>query len=77
MNTPVNLFLFGMPRSGTKLLRELLNSHEEIFIPMAESHFIPLFYKKFGKIIDFSNSEVRSNIKKDIEKSLFIFYLKS
>lgn len=77
MYIPINLFLFGMPRSGTKLLRELLNSHEEVFIPVAESNFIPLFFKKYGAVMDFSKSEIRSNIKKDIEKSLFIFYLKN
>ena len=36
------LFIVGMPRSGTKLLRDLLNRHSRIAIPDNESHFIPL-----------------------------------
>ena len=32
------LFLIGMPRSGTKLLRDLLNRHSRIAIPDNESH---------------------------------------
>lgn len=47
MNNPV--FIIGMPRSGTKLLRELLNQHSLISIPKSESHFIPFFIKKYSK----------------------------
>jgi len=43
------LFIVGMPRSGTKLLRDLLNGHTQISIPMAETHFIPYYIKRFGK----------------------------
>lgn len=35
------LFLVGRPRSGTKLLRGLLNCHPEVSIPFWESNFIP------------------------------------
>lgn len=34
------LFIIGMPRSGTKLLRTLLNNHRQIFIPSIETNFI-------------------------------------
>ena len=47
MNEPV--FIVGMPRSGTKLLRELLNQHSFISIPKSESHFIPYFVNHFSK----------------------------
>ncbi|MEM9829702.1 MAG: sulfotransferase [Bacteroidota bacterium] len=40
------LFIVGMPRSGTKLLRNLLNQHPEISIPSVETHFIPYLYHK-------------------------------
>ena len=35
------LFLIGMPRSGTKLLRRLLKQHPRICIPVAETEFFP------------------------------------
>jgi hypothetical protein len=35
-----------MPRSGTKLLRELLNNHSKIAITPNESHFIPEVYSR-------------------------------
>jgi hypothetical protein len=42
------LFIIGMPRSGTKLLRDLLNQHPLIGIPISESHFIPYMVRQFG-----------------------------
>lgn len=42
------LFIVGWPRSGTKLLRDLLNRHPGISIPTSESHFIPQLINKFG-----------------------------
>lgn len=42
------VFIVGMPRSGTKLMRTLLNQHPDISITLAESHFIPYFIKTFG-----------------------------
>lgn len=35
------LFIVGMPRSGTKLLRDLLNRHPRIRIPDVETEFLP------------------------------------
>ena len=34
------LFILGYPRSGTKLLRSLLNNHTKIYIPSNETNFI-------------------------------------
>lgn len=41
-------FIIGVPRSGTTLLRLMLNSHSRIHIP-AESKFIVPVYKKYKK----------------------------
>jgi hypothetical protein len=35
------LFLVGMPRSGTKLLREILLQHGQVAIPRVETEFLP------------------------------------
>lgn len=36
-------FVVGNPRSGTKMLRELLNASPDVWISDIESHFIPAF----------------------------------
>jgi hypothetical protein len=40
-------FLVGCPRSGTTLLRNLLNSHPQLAIP-GETQFLPTFYRAWG-----------------------------
>ncbi|WP_254443694.1 sulfotransferase family protein [Ruegeria atlantica] len=42
------LFLVGSPRSGTKLLRDLLNRHSGINLCNPETHFIPYLFQKHG-----------------------------
>jgi hypothetical protein len=37
-----------MPRSGTKLLRDLLNRNPRVSMPTAETHFIPFMVNRFG-----------------------------
>jgi hypothetical protein len=52
------LFLVGMPRSGTKLLRGLLNQHPSIEIPNVETHFLPYWkkhWKEYGDLSDQNN----------------------
>lgn len=41
------LFIVGMNRSGTKLLRDLLNQNPRISIPTVESYFIPYLISQF------------------------------
>jgi hypothetical protein len=48
MSNKLSLFIVGLPRSGTKLLRELLNNHDNIFIPSIEAYFIPHLTKEWG-----------------------------
>src|SRR4051794_28172751 len=67
------IFVVGMPRSGTKLLRDLLNQHSRISIPEVETHFLPLFIKKYGKDFNF-NSDRKEELFNDFYKTPF-FYL--
>lgn len=46
------LFLVGMPRSGTKLLRALLNGHPSIYISQVETHFIPYWHAHWASYGD-------------------------
>lgn len=55
------LFIVGMPRSGTKLIRDLLNRNPNIGIPTRESHFIPFMVANFGLKADFS---IKNNLRK-------------
>ena len=41
------IFIFGCPRSGTTLLRDLLHAHPHLAFP-TESHFIPVFSQAYG-----------------------------
>jgi len=68
----LSLFIIGMPRSGTKLLRCLLNNHNEIFIPENETLFIPYFLKKYsGKKLNAQEIDV---VIEELQKTLFFFY---
>jgi Sulfotransferase family len=49
------VFIVGRPRSGTKLLRSILNNHSEISIPFWESNFIPKYIEKADAFGDLSN----------------------
>ena len=49
------LFLVGMPRSGTKLLRTLLNEHPYIYIAQVETHFILYWHANWSSYGDLKN----------------------
>lgn len=50
------LFIVGLPRSGTKLLRTVLNNHPKIQIPTIETGFLPFWiseWESFGDLSDY------------------------
>ena len=51
------IFLVGMPRSGTKLLRNLLNQHSQIQIPKIETEFYPMWAAQWNDYGDLSDWE--------------------
>lgn len=67
--TPI--FIIGLPRSGSKLTRGLLNNHNDIYIQNAESNFIPYFIRKYGKSPNFHSIKNRNKIVKDLNKSTY------
>ncbi|MCX2980994.1 sulfotransferase [Halieaceae bacterium IMCC14734] len=70
------VFLVGMPRSGTKLLRDLLNRHPNIRIPETESVILPMLVKEWP---DFGDLSVEANFDKffsRVSKQLFFEYLR-
>ena len=48
------LFLVGLPRSGTKLLRGLLNGHSRVSIPLNETEFLPHWLNNWSDFGDLS-----------------------
>lgn len=49
------LFVVGAPRSGTKLLRDLLRQHPRVAIPLYETEFLPRFAAQAGQLGDLSD----------------------
>lgn len=70
------LFIIGMPRSGTKLLRDLLNGHTNFAIPVIESHFIPYLYRKFGNFPEFGRNCSFDEFYNDFRESSFVINMK-
>lgn len=64
-------FIVGAQRSGTTMLRLMLNSHSRLSIPF-ESGFIPEFYYKKGLYGDISTSGPKAKFLKDIENDSFV-----
>lgn len=58
------LFIVGLSRSGTKLIRDLLNRNDQISIPEIETHFIPGLLKK--------NQLTVMEVYQEIKTSLFV-----
>lgn len=67
------LFIVGMPRSGTKLLRDLLNQHPDISIPDVESHFITGMVKNFGEQLNLKTKEEKGRFFDEFKASAFYF----
>jgi len=70
------LFIVGRPRSGTKLLRDLLNEHSQVAITVNESHFIPYYYHEIHKFGDLRKRENFERFYNELSKITFIRRLK-
>jgi hypothetical protein len=67
------LFIIGSPRSGTKLLRGLLNNHPDISLG-SEGNFIPTLIQHFGEDADVTQRETWRAIYHQF--TLSVFYTK-
>lgn len=71
------LFIIGTGRSGTKLVRDLLNRNPRIGIPTAESAFIPYMVKRFGNPPRFgTNTKDFQEFYKALTRTPFFWYMK-
>ena len=65
------LFLVGMPRSGTKLLRGLLNEHSRIGIPLNETEFLPRWLRDWTSFGDLSDRAAFERFFADVSGSVY------
>lgn len=65
------LFLVGMPRSGTKLLRGLLNEHSRIGIPLNETEFLPRWLSRWDDLGDLSDPAAFQRFFADVVGSVY------
>lgn len=68
-------FIVGMPRSGTKLLRDLMNEHPRIGITNIETHFLPHWIKHQDRLGDLSDPSVFSRFYRDSMKLPYFLYM--
>lgn len=68
-NAPI--FIVGAPRSGTTMLRLMLNAHSRIAVPF-ESDFIPKFYRRLGEYGDLTAPENMMRLLDDIATQEFV-----
>lgn len=69
------LFLVGMPRSGTKLLRGLLTSHSKIGISKVETEFLPYLVRQWPRYGDLSSPENFHSFYSEITKLPYFIYV--
>lgn len=64
------IFIIGLGRSGTKLLRDLLNNHPQISIPEDETGFIPYLLRKYESA-DISKLVIQRKLYYEIKETSF------
>jgi hypothetical protein len=71
------LFIIGMQRSGTKLLRELLNGHPQISIPSVETNCLPYWFKMWNDFGDLSNPANFAKFYRHVARHPYFIYTKN
>ncbi len=65
------VFIVGMPRSGTKLLRDLLNRHEDVAIFPNETHFFPVLEQRLPGYGDMTSRPHFDRMHADLQNTAF------
>lgn len=70
------LFVVGMPRSGTKLLRGLLNQHPNLGIPLAETEFLVDWARRWPAFGDLTDRNVFGRFWETVRGSAYFTFLR-
>ena len=70
------IFIIGMPRSGTKLLRALLINHPNIGIPSIETEFLPYWVKNWNKFGDLSQWSIFKKFYQTVISFPYFIYMR-
>jgi hypothetical protein len=70
------LFIVGMPRSGTKLLRGLLNEHPRIGIPFIETDFLPDLIRQERDLGDLARPDNFHRFYRRVTKLPYFIYMR-
>jgi len=70
------IFIIGMVRSGTKLLREILNGHSNISIPAYETECLIYWERNWHSFGDLSDYSVFKTFYKSAIKTPFFYYMR-
>lgn len=71
------VFILGLPRSGTKLLRDLLNRHPAVHIPSYETEFLPYWGREWASYGDLSQPENFRRFYRKVQVLPFFQYLRT
>lgn len=67
-------FVIGQPRSGTKMLRELLNASPDVWISDVETGFIPHFTRRIAAYGDLREREAFDRLAAALEETRAFWY---
>lgn len=70
------LFIVGVPRSGTTLLRELLTQHPSISIPFEEMQLLPRLFREFEPDTSWQYRKNQNRLIEILEQSNFAGHMK-
>ncbi len=70
------IFIIGIPRSGTKLLRGLLINHPNIGIPSIETEFLPYWVRNWNKFGNLPQWSIFKKFYKTVIKFPYFIYMR-
>ena len=71
------LFIIGQPRSGTKLIRDLINRHPRVFIADKETHFLPYWISNWSSFGNLADETVFNDFYRSVTKGPYFHFMRN